>query len=59
VWGSRVVDRHRLQAPPGETLDAHAELLVYDHFTGRALSPLDPALAQLGQTVRLGAWEGE
>jgi hypothetical protein len=59
VWGSRVVDRHRLQAPAGETLDAHAELLVYDHFTGRALPPLDPALAQLGPTVQLGAWEGE
>jgi hypothetical protein len=59
VWGSRVVDRHRLQAPAGETLDAQAELLVYDHFTGRALPLLDPALAQLGPTVRLGTWDGE
>jgi len=57
LWGWRVEDRHRLAIPPdASTAAAHAELVVYDHFTGEVLPLLDPVLAQQGIVVPLYQW---
>ena len=54
VWGSAITDRHTLTAPEGaETAGARLDLLLYDHFTGRPLPILDPALAAQGQTLTI------
>ncbi|MBN1286141.1 MAG: DUF2723 domain-containing protein [Anaerolineae bacterium] len=57
TWGSTVTDRHTLVAPDqaAEGQRARLELLVYDHFTGRPLPILDPALAARGQTLTIWA----
>ncbi len=59
TWGSRIIDRHRLTVPDQATGEESARLvlLLYDHFTGRPLPILDPALAAQGQT--LGIWTSD
>src|SRR5574341_937460 len=58
LFGWEVRDRHRLIVPPdASTSAAHAELVVYDHFTGQALPILDVELARQGIAVPLYRWE--
>ncbi len=55
--GWEVHDRHRLIVPlDASTTAAHAELVVYDQFTGQALPILDVALSQQGIAVPLYEW---
>jgi hypothetical protein len=58
LFGWEVHDRHRLIVPPdASTSAAHAELVVYDHFTGQVLPILDVDLARQGIAVPLYRWE--
>ncbi len=57
LWGWRVADRHRLTLPADVlTTQAHAEMLVYDHFTGQVLPLLDIEQAKEGITLPVYAW---
>ncbi|HEC21832.1 MAG TPA: DUF2723 domain-containing protein [Chloroflexi bacterium] len=60
LYGWRIGDRHRLRVPAeAETTAARAEMLAYDHFTGRVLPLLDHALAEEGISVPVYVWPGE
>jgi hypothetical protein len=55
--GWQITDRHRLTIPmDASVFSAHAEVVVYDHFTGTILPLLDPALAAQGQAVIVYSW---
>jgi hypothetical protein len=55
MWGSAVTDRHMLIVPEAaaDVPQARLALLLYDHFTGRPLPILDPALAARGQPLSI------
>lgn len=58
LWAWEVHDRHRLIVPPDADVSAaHAELVVYDHFTGEVLPILDVELARQGIAIPLYTWE--
>jgi hypothetical protein len=57
IHGSTVLDRHRL-ALPADAPDgpAHAQFLVYDHYTQAVLPPLDARLLSQGLSIPLHTW---
>jgi len=60
LYGWEVHDRHRFIVPAdASTTKAHAELVVYDHFTNQVLPILDVALSQQGTALRIWEWNGE
>lgn len=60
LYGWEVHDRHRFVVPAAvSTTKAHAELVVYDHFTNQVLPILDVALSQQGAALRIWEWDGK
>jgi hypothetical protein len=52
VWGSAIVDRRLVAAPPEPAAGTvQAQMLLYDAFTQRTLPILDSRLAQMGVAV--------
>lgn len=58
LYGWQIGDRHRLTVPADASpLAAHAELVVYDHFTGQVRPILDVDLARGGIAVPIATFE--